>query len=282
MDVTDILNFPLLEFGDTVINVYNLVGLFLILVFVRIILWLLKRVINRRILKKRLDEGRGLALFQIAKYVIVTGAIIIALDSLGINVGLLLAGSAALLVGIGLGLQQTFNDLISGVILLFEGSIAVGDIVEINGIVAKVQEINIRVSKIETREGISILVPNSKLTMDYVINWTHNKSHTRFSIKVGVAYGSDVEKVADILVDVATKNPEVATKPTPEARFIDFGDSALVFELMYWSSSMFQIEKLKSDLRFEVDKEFRRNGVVIPFPQRDLHIKSQATPGSAL
>jgi small-conductance mechanosensitive channel len=257
MDLKTIFNYPLLEFGETVINVYNLVGILVIFIVTKTILWLLKRIIKQRINAKKFDAGRGLAIFQIAKYVIITGAILFAIDSLGINIGLLLAGSAALLVGVGLGLQQTFNDLISGVILLFEGSVTVGDIVEINGIVAKVMEINIRVSKIETREGISILVPNSKLTNDYVINWSHNRSDTRFSLKVGVAYGSDVEKVRTILVQTAAEHPDVASKPEPNARFTDFGDSALAFELIYWSSNMFNIEQIKSDLRFEIDKQFR-------------------------
>lgn len=274
MDLKTIFNYPLLEFGETVINVYNLVGLLVIFILTRIILWLLKRIIKQRISTKKFDAGRGMAIFQIAKYVIVTGAILFAIDSMGINIGLLLAGSAALLVGVGLGLQQTFNDLISGVILLFEGSVTVGDIVEINGIVAKVKEINIRVSQIETREGISILVPNSKLTMDYVINWSHNRTDTRFSLKVGVAYGSDVEKVRSILEETASKHPGVTTKQKPSARFIDFGDSSLMFELIYWSSDMFNIEKIKSDLRFDIDREFREQNVTIPFPQRDLHIKT--------
>ena len=274
MDLKSIFNYPLLEFGETSINVYNLVGLLVIFIVTKIILWLLKRIIKQRISIKKFDAGRGMAIFQIAKYVIVTGAILFAIDSLGINIGLLLAGSAALLVGVGLGLQQTFNDLISGVILLFEGSVTVGDIVEVNGIVAKVKEINIRVSKIETREGISILVPNSKLTMDYVINWSHNRNDTRFAIKVGVAYGSDVEKVRSILEETASKHPDVTSNPAPNARFKDFGDSALMFELIYWTADMFTIEQIKSDLRFEIDKQFRVQGITIPFPQRDIHVKS--------
>lgn len=274
MDLKTIFNYPLLEFGETAINVYNLVGLLVIFIITRIILWLLKRIINQRIATKKFDAGRGLAIFQIAKYVIVTGAVLFAIDSLGIDIGLLLAGSAALLVGVGLGLQQTFNDLISGVILLFEGSVTVGDIVEVNGIVAKVMEINIRVSKIETREGISILVPNSKLTNDYVINWSHNRTDTRFSLKVGVAYGSDVELVRSILEEVTAQNVDVTDDPAPNARFIDFGDSALVFEIIYWTADMFNIEQIKSDLRFEIDKQFREQGITIPFPQRDLHVKS--------
>lgn len=274
MDFKAILDFPLVEFGETVISVYDLVGVFVILVIARILLWFLKRLIKRQIKNKKFDAGRGLALFQIAKYIIILAAILIAIDSLGINIRLLLAGSAALLVGVGLGLQQTFNDLISGVILLFEGSITVGDIIEVDGIVAKVQEINIRVSKIETRESISILVPNSKLTNDNVINWSHNRADTRFSLFVGVAYGSDVQKVKAILEEVAFENTEVSSNPKPFARFIDFGDSALQFELLFWSSNMFAIEQIKSDLRFEIDKKFREQGVTIPFPQRDLHIKS--------
>ena len=274
MDFQTILDYPLLSFGETIINVYNLVGVVFILIVARIIIWTIKRVIRKRISGRKFDPGRGLAIFQISKYVIILAAILISIDSLGINIRLLLAGSAALLVGVGLGLQQTFNDLISGVILLFEGSVTVGDIVEVDGIVAKVKKISIRVSEIETREGITILVPNSKLTNDNVINWSHNRTNTRFSLKVGVAYGSDVEKVRTVLEQTALEHSEISNDPAPIARFIDFGDSALQFELIFWSANMFAIEQIKSDIRFEIDRKFREEEVTIPFPQRDLHIKS--------
>lgn len=274
MDFNSFFSYKLLDFGSLQISVYHLAGVLVIALVTRIILWLLRRVFNRQISKKKLEAGRGLALYQIAKYVIVVAAVLIAIDSVGISIQLLLAGSAALLVGIGLGLQQTFNDLISGVILLFEGSVAVGDIVEVNGIVARVKIISIRVSEIETRDGISILVPNSKLTNDNVINWSHNRSNTRFSLKVGVAYGSDVDKVKKILEECAREHPDVTDTAAPNARFTNFGDSSLDFELLFWSSNMFNIEQIKSDIRYQIDRNFRDQNVTIPFPQRDLHIKT--------
>jgi small-conductance mechanosensitive channel len=274
MDFKTFFSYKLLEFGNVQISVYHIFGILLIATITRIFLWLLRRVFNRQISIDKLEAGRGLALYQIAKYVIVVAAVLIAIDSVGISIQLLLAGSAALLVGVGLGLQQTFNDLISGVILLFEGSVAVGDIVEVNGIIARVKQISIRVSVIETRDGISILVPNSKLTNDNVINWSHNRTTTRFSLKVGVAYGSDVQLVKKLLEEASVEHKDVVETPAPDARFIDFGDSALVFELFFWSSQMFIIERIKSEIRFEIDRKFRESGVTIPFPQRDLHIKS--------
>jgi len=274
MTLKEVLDFPILSFGANVINVYNLVGVVLILLIARLLIYAIKRFFKRSIANNKFDKGRGLALYQIARYIIILAAIIIAIDSIGISIKLVLAGSAALLVGVGLGLQQTFNDLISGIILLFEGSVTVGDIIEVNGIIAKVKNIKIRVSEIETREGITILVPNSKLTNDNVINWSHNRANTRFSLKVGVAYGSNVELVTEILESVATAHTDISRQFQPRVRFIDFGDSALQFEVIYWSDKMFMIEQIKSDLRYEIDREFRKHGVVIPFPQRDLHVKN--------
>lgn len=275
MDFQEILDYPLISFGETVISVYNLVGIFFIFVIARLLLWAVKRFVRRSISNDKFDHRRGLAIYQISSYVIILAAVLLSIDSLGINIQLLLAGSAALLVGVGLGLQQTFNDLISGLILLFEGSVAVDDIVEIEGIVAKVRRISIRVSEIETREGISILVPNSKLTNDNVINWSHNRSVTRFSLPVGVAYGSNTEKVKELLEHVAVNHPQVSAVQKPNARFVDFGDSALQFELIFWSDNMFIIEQTKSDIRYEIDRVFREEGITIPFPQRDIHIRTQ-------
>ncbi|MFT7031218.1 MAG: small-conductance mechanosensitive channel [Marinoscillum sp.] len=199
------------------------------------------------------------------------------LDSIGVEITLLLAGSAALLVGLGFGIQQIFNDVVSGILLLFEGTVSVGDIVEIEHIVGKVQRIALRTSIIQTRDHISIIVPNSKLVSDNVINWTHNRSQTRFNIKIGVAYGSDVPLVMRLLEEAATAQKAVAKNPKPNARFIDFGDSALMFEILFWSDKMFEIEFIKSAIRVEIDALFRTNNVIIPFPQRDLHLKTVTT-----
>jgi small-conductance mechanosensitive channel len=189
-------------------------------------------------------------------------------------VTILIASSAALFVGIGLGLQDIFKDIISSFFLLFERSVVVGDVVEMEGIVGCVQEINIRTSKIKTRNDITIIVPNSQLLRDKVINWSEENPRTRFIINVGVAYGSDTALVERLLVEAAMEHERVHKNPKPFVRFTDFGNSVLSFELLFWSNNIWEIEVVKSDLRFSIDQKFRESGVHIPFPQRDLHLKS--------
>ena len=185
----------------------------------------------------------------------------------------LIAGSAALLIGVGLGLQQTFNDIISGMILLSERSIKIGDILEIDGDIVKIQEIGLRTSKGLNRDQISIFIPNSLITTNKVINWSHQTKHNRFKIDVGVAYGSDVELVSRILEESAVSHEKVNTKDEVTVMLVDFGDSSLDFQLLFFSEEIFRIERIKSDIRKIISKKFDENNISIPFPQRDLHIK---------
>ena len=131
-----------------------------------------------------------------------------------------------------------------------------------------------------TRDDIVMIIPNSKFINENVVNWTHSNDNTRFHLKVGVAYGSDVDKVKFILEKCANDHPSVTKNPKPSVRFTDFGNSSLDFELLFHSNSVFRVENVKSELRFMIDREFRRSEVVIPFPQRDLHIRSDFREGS--
>ncbi len=198
-------------------------------------------------------------------------------QTLGIRVSLLLAGSAALLVGVGLGLQQTFNDLVSGLILLFEGNVRVGDIIEINTLIGRVIAIGVRTSKVETRENVTIIVPNSKFIVDNVINWSHNKKLTRFTITVQASYNSDPGIVRQSLMKSVKQHRDVVDKPAPIVRLQDFGEIGLHFDLLFWTHNIWRIESLKSEIRFSILKDFKENNITIPFPQRDLHIKSNGT-----
>ena len=256
------------------VHVYHIFGLLIIVFSTRLVIKLAGKMIRNQIKQKNLDEGRTLAIYQIIKYVIIVSAILLGLEVIGIKLTLLLGGAAALLVGVGLGLQATFNDIFSGIILLFERSIAVGDVLEVDGTVGKVTEIKIRTSEVTTYDNISILMPNSKLVNNSIINWSHNRQLTRFTVAVGVSYGSDVQLVKKLLNEVAIEHPDVAKKQPADIFFNDFGDSALQFELKFWCTNLLQIGRIKSDLRFAIDAKFRENGVTIPFPQRDLHIRS--------
>ena len=268
-----ILEFPLLNLNKVHITVFNVVVLVLILLGTHLLIKFVKRIITRR-LSSDMDRGSVLAFLQLVRYFAYILAIAITLESMGIRMSFLLASSAALLVGIGLGLQQVFYDIVSGIILLFEGTIRVGDIVEINtDLVGRVTYIGLRTSKIETRDGMYVIVPNSKFISGDVINWSHIHTNTRFKVTVGVAYGSDVRLVDKLLHQAANEHKSIAKAQPTLVRFNNFGDSSLDFELFFWTDETFTVENIKSDLRFRIDELFRENGVTIPFPQRDLHVK---------
>lgn len=273
----EFLQFQLLHLGDINIRVYHILAIIGVVVATKLVLVILRRFFKRQIKVGQFDEGRAWAFYQIIKYVVMVVAIAIGLELVGVKLTLLLAGSAALLVGFGLGVQQQFNDLVSGLVLLFEGTVSIGDIVELEGLVGKITEINIRTSEVVTRDGIIIIVPNSKLVSDKVINWTHNRQSTRFKVSVGVAYGTDLKKATTIIEKATADHTEVAKKPQPFARFIDFGNSSLDLEVHFWSKNMWQIENIKSDIRFEIYDQFNKQGIEIPFPQQDIHIKTNNT-----
>lgn len=274
MTVKDILNYSLIDAKDFNVTVYELVFVLFIVIVTSLVIRLLKKVLRKRESNKFLDEGRSHTILQIVKYILWILAILIALQTIGVKLTLLLAGSAALLVGLGLGLQQIFQDIMSGITILFEGILKVGDVVEIeDNIIGKVIEIGLRTSKIETRDDIIMIIPNSKFVADNVINWSHIEKKTRFSVDVGVAYGSDVEKVTNLLLECASSQKKVSGQPKPFVRFKDFGESSLDFQLFFWTTETFSVEDIKSNLRYKIDKAFRENAVQIPFPQRDIHIK---------
>ncbi len=272
--LNEFLNFELLSYGKYNIRVDTIIAVLLILVFARLIIWLIKRVLFRRHKPNSPEIGNVYALYQIIRYFIWIIAIALVLDAIGVKLTVLLAGSAALLVGVGLGLQQTFNDIISGIILLSERSIRIGDILEIDGDIVKIQDIGLRTSKGLNRDEISIIIPNSLITTSKVINWSHQSMKTRFKINVGVAYGSNVELVSKILLESALEHPDIADKKLLEARLVDFGNSSLDFQILFFSDNIFRIEKVKGEIRRIINRKFHENNITIPFPQMDLHVKS--------
>jgi small-conductance mechanosensitive channel len=261
--------------GKIALHISDFLLAFLIFIFARLIAWLITQVAMHPYYKqKQVDIGTQYAVNQLLTYVIFVIAFFVAIESLGVQFAWLWGGAAALLVGVGLGLQQTFNDLTSGIILLFERSIEVGNVVDLDGTVGIVRKIGLRTSQVETRDNIIIIVPNSMLITDQVVNWSHFDDKARFKVTVGVAYGSDIDKVKDILLRVAKENAFVLEHPSPSVFFAGFGDSSLNFQLYFWSRNFMFIERVKSDIRFEIDRVFRKNDVKIPFPQRDLWFRN--------
>lgn len=277
--MNDFLNYTIFERGTYQLTSGTLLTIVLIWLAVRILLFAIKRFLVRLFANAHGNATRAEEIYMLVKYFLWTVTIVIILELIGIQVTILIAGSAALLVGLGLGLQQIFQDLVSGIFILIEGTIKVNDIIELDGMVGKILSINLRTSKVLTRDGIMIIVPNHKFIVEKITNWTHNSESTRFKVEVGVAYGSDVERVREILLACAREHPRIINQTEPDSnspfvRFVDFGDSALKFELFFWTNNIFQVEFIKSDLRFRIDKTFREQGVTIPFPQRDVHIKN--------
>lgn len=269
------LDFNLFSIRGYEITVFDVLLIVLLITVARLLVWAISNVLRRGFFRrKQVDKGRQEAVIQLIKYFIYVVVFVLSLQITGMELSFLLAGSAALLVGIGLGLQQTFNDLVSGLILLFEGSINIGDIVELdNGLVGRVTEVGLRTSKVETRDSIGIIVPNSKFINNNIINWSHNRSLTRFIITVGVAYHNDPRQVESVLLEAVTDHSEIAKNPSPTVRIKDFGNSGVIYELLFWTYSAWRIEYIKSEIRFIIFERFREFGIEIPFNQYDLNLK---------
>ncbi len=239
-----------------------------------ITLRVIRRIFRGFIDSGRLEKSTSWSIFQIIKYFIWVIVSVIVIESLGVDISIFLASIAALLVGVGLGIQQLFNDIASGIILLIERNLKIDDVIQLeDGIVGRVVNIGIRTSEIRSRDDIIMIIPNSHFVNDRIINWSHIEQTTRFNIKVGVAYGSDVRLVEKVLIECALSNDKIQKSPKPIVRFDDFGESSLDFIIFFWANHLFEIERIKSDIRFEINDAFIKNNIEIPFPQRDVHMK---------
>lgn len=268
--------FKLGEVGEWRLKITNIFAAIFILLLGRLSIWVITQIIMYGYYKQKgIDIGSRYAINRLITYVIYVVTLIIALESLGFKMTLIWGGAAALLVGIGLGLQQTFNDFFSGLVILFERSIQVGDVLDLNGQVGRVKKIGLRASLVDMRESYTMIIPNSRLVNNQVINWSTQKNKARFVVKTSVAYGTDTQKVKDLLVQAANECEMVLKMPLPFSRFVEFGDSGLIFELHFFSKHLMAIEDVKSDLRLKIDKLFRENQITVPFPQRDLWIRKQ-------
>jgi small-conductance mechanosensitive channel len=222
--------------------------------------------------KRTIDEGRRFLIFRLARTFIYVITLFIVMDILGFKLTVIWAGSAALLVGVGIGLQSFFNDVISGFVLLFEGGVRVGDELEVGGDLVRVKNIALRATSVETVCGDLVVMPNSKIAGDSVRNLSQGQSTTRISVEVGVAYGSDVKIVSDILFYAMQVQTQVVQSPKPQVIFKSFGDSSLDFEVRGWVKSPWDRKLIESDVRFKIDAAFRESNITIPFPQRDVHV----------
>jgi potassium-dependent mechanosensitive channel len=238
---------------------------------------IVRRLLSEKVLDSR-DFERGLkdSIVTISSYVLWGLGILFALGVLGVNTTSLAVVFGALSIGIGFGLQNIFNNFISGLILLFERPIQVGDYVEVNNIWAEVKEINVRSTIVQTFDNATVIIPNSDFISHQVTNWSFKDPRMRRYVDVGVAYGSDVELVRRTLLEIPEHIPQILKHPRPDVLFMDHGDSALIFRLRFWVH-VDNYYSSTTDARFELDRRFRELGIEIAFPQRDLHIRSDHT-----
>lgn len=237
---------------------------------------MIRRVLANKIFPRyKIDVGVGQAIATIVKYTLIVIGVVIIFQTSGIDLSALGILMGALGVGIGFGLQHITNNFISGIIILFERPVKVGDRVEIDGLAGNIVKISARATTILTNDNIAVIVPNSDFINKHVINWSHNDKKVRISFPVGVSYKEDPERIRKILISVVDDNPGVMKEPRPYIRFDQFGDSSLNFNVMVWTSDYIdRPSALKSELYYAVFKAFREHNVEIPFPQRDIHIKS--------
>ncbi len=240
----------------------------------------IKKLLVENILTRyRLDIGIRQSIGTIARYVIMILGLYIIIQSAGIDLSAIGILAGALGVGIGFGLQNITNNFISGLVILFERPIKVGDRIEVGDITGDVIRISARATTIITNDNISIIIPNSEFISSKVINWSHNDRRVRFRFPVGVSYKEDPEKVKQLLMEVMADNKGVLKNPPPDVWFDTFGESSLNFNLMVWTSDYVQRPRnLRSQLYYAIFKKFKEHNIEIPFPQRDLHIKSGELP----
>ncbi|MCP4105578.1 MAG: mechanosensitive ion channel [Desulfobacteraceae bacterium] len=222
-----------------------------------------------------MEPGVRESIKTISVYIIWLLGILISLNAVGVSSTSLTVGFGALGIGLGFGLQNIFNNFVSGIILLFERPIQVGDAVEVNGVWGEVKKINVRSTLVQTYSNASLIIPNSEFISNQVKNWSFKDPRVRRTITIRVAYGSDIKLVKDTLLEIADKVAEVYHYPNPSVIFTDFGESALIFKLRIWTHVDVCLS-VETDVRFEIDRLFRERNIEIPFPQRDVHISTQA------
>lgn len=269
-------NAELLKLGDTSFTVKALFFLIISLFLLTYLSAKLKKLLVHKVFPHyNLDVGVSLSIATIIRYIIVILGIFIIFQTSGIDLSALALLFGALGVGIGFGLQGITNNFISGVIILFERPIKVGDRVEVDDIVGRVEVISGRATTILTNDNIGVIVPNSDFINQRVINWSLNDRNVRFNFPVGVSYKEDPAVIRKLLLEVAHENPGVLKHPKPDVLFNQYGDSSLDFILRVWTNQYSDTPQiLKSQLYYSIFEKFKEHGIEIPYPQRDLHLKS--------
>jgi small-conductance mechanosensitive channel len=235
------------------------------------------KIVNRTLASREVEPGVRDSLTKFLRYILIIVGVLFALDNLGISIKSLAAFGAVLMVGIGFGLQDVAKNFISGIILLIERPVKVGDVIDVGDYTGRVIDIRVRSTLLKTRDEVTVIIPNAMLISEEVVNQSYSAQITRQHIRLGVAYGSDLKLVEKVLISCAMEHDKVLKDPPPIAVFEDFGDSSLKFDLRFWVSDIWSMERIASDIRYAIDKKFRESEISVPFPQMVVHTSAPQT-----
>lgn len=271
-----IMNLRLFSMGESNLTIGIILSLLISFIVLFIVSeWIRRLLVNKVLNRYQIETGTRQSIGTIVKYVLVLAGIFSILQTSGVDLSAFGILAGAIGVGIGFGLQNVTNNFISGLIILFEQPIKIGDRIEVGDVTGDVIKISARSTTIVTNDNISIIIPNSQFIDSQVINWSHSDRNIRFNIPVGVSYQEEPEKIKKILLEVALSNEGILKIPEPDILFEDYGDSSINFNLRVWTSEYINKPKvLKSQLYYEIFRRFREEEVEIPFPQRDIHLRS--------
>jgi small-conductance mechanosensitive channel len=272
-EIKRFLNYSFSLGEDVHISVQTILLVILALMFASYLLRFSRKFLTRKLPEN--DKEKFVPVFGYLKWLAYITIFLVTMQSSGVNVTAIFAASAALLIGVGLALQTLFQDIISGIFILIDQSVHVGDIIELEGKVGRVVEIKLRTTRAVTINNKVLVIPNHLYLTNSLYNWTENGEETRESVTVGVAYGSDVQLVKKMLLKAVNSNSKVIATPEPTVFFTNFGDSSLDFKVVFTLNNSFEAAIIQSDIRFEIDALFRENKISIPFPQRDVHLFQQ-------
>ncbi len=268
------LRTPLIVLSGTPVTALTILVALTIVVVSRIIAAIVGRSLERLLEARGLDKGLRFAAGKITRYVIVIAGVFVALGSMGVDMSAVAAGGAVLLVGIGFGLQKLAENFISGLLVLIERPVRKGDFIDAGGVLGIVDDIGLRATRVVSRDGVTVILPNASLISSTVINYSVPTSSRRIWIKLGVAYGTDLELARKVLVELAEQEPLIARDPAPEVRHQGFGDSTVNIALVAWIRDAKDDLVAISNLHFAIDREFRKHAIEMPVPQREIHMRA--------
>ena len=267
-------------FGPDTVTIGGILILVFLFASVIIVERILQRLLIRRFLSKtRLQPSLQFGLSRIIGYTLIAIGFYVAFQAVGLDLSSLAIVAASVGVGVGFGLQNIINNFVSGIIILAERPISIGDRIDVAGVAGRVTKIQLRSTTVVTNDNITMIVPNADFISNTVTNWSHGDPKVRIRVPIGVAYGSDLKLLQRLLLEAAEEHPKALRDPSPVVLFTEFGDSSLNFELGVWTQEMTAPPiHFTSEMNFIIEQKLRENDIEIPFPQRDLHVRSSLSP----